>query len=73
MSLKQPLKRGDWVRATHVKTGAVVDGQAEHDMGRSGSASLGLRYGEKSDERMQINVNDWDVVTIKKNLLSEEN
>lgn len=70
MSLQQSLGQGDWVRATST-SGSVIEGQAAHDMKRSGSALLVLVIADDQDNRqtIQVNVNFWDVAAIHRNLL----
>lgn len=77
MALKESLHRGDWVKATS-KTGAVIVGQAAHDMHRAGYSGLTITIGgddaishPSQAQNVSINVNFWDVETTHHNLIPE--
>lgn len=66
MSLKvSELHKGDWIRCEEIKTQAVVEGQASHDLKSYGSSILGVTIGTLAD--ITINVNFWNVTLIRKN------
>ena len=69
MTLRQSLKRGDWIRAKH-KDGGKIVGQAGHDVFWGGSAMMYIKVA--SDTMVGINVNFWDVKIIKKNVLPSQ-
>lgn len=72
MSLKKELKKGDWVKATNVRTkGPEIIGQAAHDMDIFGYAQLKIILGNQW-ETTTINVNHWDVEPTQQNLLKED-
>lgn len=70
MGLREPLKRGDWLRA-ETKNGSVIEGQALDSMSMGGYASLLiLIQGDGGgSQKIEINVNYWDVSITRKNLL----
>lgn len=71
MSLKQKVKRGDWVRATTAE-GSIIEAQALHDLSFPGSASLELLLSGTQNNRTILNVNHWDVEVIRRNMIGEE-
>lgn len=66
MTLKQTLKKGDWIRATNTD-GGVVEGQCETQIYLGGSAILPLSLGKGA--QTVINVNFWDIEILRANLL----
>lgn len=72
MPLQQPLRRGDWVTAS-AKNGSMIRGQAAHDMRGIGPAALTIEVAGDGDRgfTVSINVNYWDVVTDRANLIRE--
>ena len=69
MTLQDPLKRGDWIHATHDSGGEII-GQSTHDMSWGGSAFLIVQISE--DTNTTINVNFWKVNILKRNLLPSQ-
>lgn len=69
MSLKQELKEGDWIRATHSQ-GGVIEGQASTDKSFGGFANMEIVVAPNL--KITINLNQWDVVLLKANLLDRE-
>lgn len=65
MSLKQRLRKGDWVRAE--RQGLLIEGQATHDMDLTGSAILTIQLPDT--DTVTINVNRWDVSVVRENLI----
>lgn len=72
MSLKEPLKHGDWVKATSVvNPGVSITGQAGHDMDTLGYAKLEILIGySHSPGMVAINVNGWDVERTHSNMVT---
>src|SRR5690606_8601439 len=72
MSINHSITTGDWVRAT-AKNGAVIEGQAVHNLGMSGYPVLEIALHDDSGKRVdvRINVNFWDVYVIRPNLLQK--
>lgn len=72
MSLKEPVNRGDWVRATS-ETGSVIEGQSTEDKDTFGYSAMVIAiqgdHGDKLQE-ITINVNFWDVERLRHNLLT---
>lgn len=71
MSLRQSLKKGDWVRASklteHYVTDAsgVIEGQAAHNMSRSSHVELEIVLDEKTS--VVVNVNTWAIEMVRRN------
>lgn len=65
MTLDRTLRKGDWVRAE--MSGAVIEGQAAHDVGLIASAILTIQLPDAST--VSINVNRWDVSVVHENLI----
>lgn len=66
MSLKAPLKKGDWVRATN-KKGSVIEAQAANSSSTVGSALIQLTL--DGIDSITINANQWDIEITHKNML----
>lgn len=66
MSLERSLKKGDWIEAKNDE-GAVIVGQAKHDMKTIGYAYLEVQVAD--NVVIPINVNFWDVKRLKANLI----
>lgn len=71
MALKQGLNKGDWVRAVQIidnetfEGGGIIEGQAYHSMGMTGSSSLTLYITDVAS--IELNVNFWDVTLLRRN------
>jgi hypothetical protein len=79
MSLRTPLRRGDWVKLEST-SGSVIIGQAQHDKAVGGYSDLRVLVGGDLNSKREpaqtftinVNMNYWTVTIVQPNNLVDE-
>lgn len=75
--LDQAVNRGDWITATHPKTGAVITGQSTNRIDFGDPSLLTIQLPPPAPgtntvaQQVTVNVNHWDVEILNANLLGQ--